>query len=105
MTFRILTDLSSWTTECLMLSLRRQFAYSVGILVLMVSLLFGMFITEEIYSQRQHMMYSIIMFSVFELCIWLAFIRHWRELKRRQILINNGRGFIDSAPKPLIVGN
>jgi hypothetical protein len=84
MTFRIFTDLAPWSDERLMLSLRRQFAYSVGILILMITPLFCMVITGEPRHPRQGEMHGLVTFSVLELCAWFTFIRHWRELRRRQ---------------------
>jgi Na+/melibiose symporter-like transporter len=84
MTFRIFTDLSMWPTERLMLSLRRQFAYSVGILILMITPLLCMDILSKLLSPRHDEMYGLIMFLVFELSVWFTFIRAWRELRRRQ---------------------
>jgi hypothetical protein len=72
MRFRMVTDLASWTTERLMLSLRRQFAYSVGVFFLMLPFL----VRGEIRG--------IIMFSVLEICVGFTFLWHWRELRRRQ---------------------
>ena len=84
MKFRMFTDLAPWTTERLMVSLRRQFAYSVGIFILMLPSLFLSGITGEPRHPRQGEIHSLITFAVLELCVWFTFIRHWRELRRRQ---------------------
>lgn len=84
MKFRIFTDLASWTNERLMLSLRRQFAYSVGVFVLMLPFLVLGGISGKTLHPRHGEIHGIITFAVLEICVWFTFIRHWRELRRRQ---------------------
>ncbi|MFA5205941.1 MAG: hypothetical protein WC708_16205 [Lentisphaeria bacterium] len=84
MTFRLFTDLSPWSTERLMASLRRLFAYSAGVLVLAVSVLVYMVDTDVFGPHRQIAVRGLAVFLVNELCLWFTFIRHWRELQRRQ---------------------
>jgi hypothetical protein len=81
MKFRIVADLTAWTTERLMASLRRQFAYSIGIFI---PILMSMAtIMGEPIHLRQVGINCLIVLTFDELCIWFAFIRRWRELRRR----------------------
>ncbi len=84
MTFSIFRDLAPQTTEQLMFSLRRQFAYSVGMFVLLLPFMLFTGITGETIYPRQGETLGLVTFAVSELCVWFTFIRHWRELRRRQ---------------------
>ncbi|OGV64689.1 MAG: hypothetical protein A2283_15825 [Lentisphaerae bacterium RIFOXYA12_FULL_48_11] len=79
----IFTDLGSWTTNRLLIDLRRQFAYSVGVSLLMIAPFSAMVIMPT--DQVPHGMTAsgLILLFALEICTWFSFIRTWRELKRR----------------------
>lgn len=81
MKFSFVADLTAWNTERLMLSLRRQFAYSTGCFVLILIAMAKIVVNPV---QLRHAGTCCLIYLVFvELSIWLAFIRRWRELQRR----------------------
>ena len=79
----ILTDLSSWTTDRLLVELRRQFAYSVGVFVLMIPPLAAAVMIPGDPIPHGLTASGLLFFFGLELCTWFSFIRVWREVRRR----------------------
>ena len=80
----ILTDLTPWNLDQLMLRLRRLFAYSVGVWLIGFSLLSSFVMIGSIPPDMGHEVISpILFFCLAELSLWFMFIRTWRELSRR----------------------
>jgi len=78
----LLTDLAAMTERQLMARLRRQFASSIGIALILFVLAWGATIIPDA-KHNGPVIQSIAMFGVFELWTWGAFVRAWRELKGR----------------------
>lgn len=79
----LLTDLTTWTEDKLMMSLRRQFGYSVGIVLIFFAPVLGMIIAPKPERGNDFILQYIVTFWVLELLTWGTFIRAWRELRRR----------------------
>jgi hypothetical protein len=88
----ILTDLKPLTVDQLMKSLRKQFACSVALFMLL-----SLPLVDVLFSPSSKMRYDVTVnmlevFSGMELITWFSFARRWRELKRR---IGSGQANFD----------
>jgi len=79
----ILTDLKPLTVDQLLTGLRKQFAYSVALFMLLSLPLVDVLFFPSSKIPYEGTVNMLEVFSGMELITWFSFARRWRELKRR----------------------
>ena len=79
----ILTDLKPLTVDQLLTGLRKQFACSVALFMLLTIPLVDFLFFPSSKMRYDATVNMLEVFSGMELITWFSFARRWRELKRR----------------------
>lgn len=79
----ILTDLKPLTVDQLLTGLRRQFACSVALFMLLIIPFVAVLFCPSSEIRYDGTVNMLVMDAGMELITWFSFARWWRELKRR----------------------